>query len=91
MREKRLLLTDTAVCFEDTGRSKLTEFVTNHVLRDIDRHKSFAIVNGEVVTDEIRGDHGLTAPGFDRLVFTGSGDGVNFGEELLVNERTFFQ
>jgi hypothetical protein len=43
------------------------------------------------VTDEIGSDHGLTAPGFDRFVFTDGGDSVNFGKELLVNERTFFQ
>ena len=49
-------------------------------------------MHGEVVADEVRGDHRLAAPCFDGLaVGTGVGDGVDLGEQLLINEWAFLE
>jgi hypothetical protein len=87
-----LLLTDTAVCLEQTGRGKFTEFMAHHVFGHVNGNESFAIVDGEVVADEVGSDHRLAAPGFDGLaVGSGFGDGVDLGEKLLIDERAFLE
>lgn len=85
-----LLLTDTAVSTEDTGRREFAEFVADHVFSDVDGDEGLAVVNGEVVTDKVRGDHGFAGPCFDRLAIrTGFGDGIDLGKELLIDEWAF--
>ena len=75
---------------EDAGRSEFAEFVANHVFGHVDRNESLAIVDGEVVADEIRSDHGFARPGFDRLAIgTGFGYGIDFREKLLIDEWAF--
>jgi hypothetical protein len=55
-------------------------------------NEGLAVVDGEVVADEVRGDHRLAAPGFDGLaVGTGFGDGVDLGEQLLIDEGPFLR
>jgi len=58
-RSGGLLLTDAAVCAENAGRSEFTELVANHVLGDVHRDEGLAIVDGEVVADEVRVFMGL--------------------------------
>jgi hypothetical protein len=90
--ENRLLFADTAVTAENPGGGEFTEFVADHILGHIDRDEGFAIVDGEVVADEVRGDHGLAAPRFDGLaVGSGGGNSVDFGEQLLIDERAFLE
>jgi len=87
-----LLLTDTTVCTEYAGRCEFAEFVADHVLRDIDRNECLAVVDGEVVADEVGCDHGLAGPCFDWFaVGTGFGDGIDFGEKLLIDEWAFLE
>ena len=87
-----LLLTDTAVLTEDTGRSEFAEFVADHIFGDVNGDEGLTVVDSEVVADEIRGDHRLAAPGFNGLaVGSGFGDGVDLGEKLLINEWAFLE
>jgi hypothetical protein len=48
-------------------------------------------VNGEVVTDEVRSDHGAAAPGLDGLFIARLDCGVDFEQKLLIDVRAFFQ
>jgi hypothetical protein len=90
--QDRLFLTDTAVSLEQTGRGKFTEFVANHVFGHVNGNEGLAVVDGEVMADEIRGDHRLAAPCFDGLaVGSGFGDGVDLGEKLLIDVWAFFE
>jgi hypothetical protein len=88
---RRLLLTNTAVGLEDTGGRKLTQLVAYHVFRNENRDKGFAVVNREGLTDEVRSNHGATAPGFDGLLVAGFDRGIDLGEKLLINLWAFFQ
>jgi hypothetical protein len=53
-----LLTLLATVAAEGTRRSKLTEFVTYHVLRNVDGDVGFTVVNGDGQTYHIRNDHG---------------------------------
>ena len=87
-----LLLTDTTVGTEDAGRGEFAEFVADHVFGDVNGDEGLAVVDREVVADEVRSDHRLATPGLDGLaVGTGSGHGINLGEQLLINEGSFLE
>ncbi len=86
-----LLLTNTAVSLEDAGGRKLTQLVAHHVFGDENRDEGFSVVNGEVMTDEVRSDHGATAPGLDGLLIAGFDCCIDLAEELLIDVRAFFQ
>ena len=53
------------MAFEGTGRREFAELVTHHVLRDIDRNKLGAVVDGDRVAYEVRGNHAGAGPGLD--------------------------
>ena len=55
---------------EGLGRGELTELVANHGFGDEHRNMLATIVNGEGVSDEIRGDHRTTGPRLDDVVRT---------------------
>ena len=86
-----LFLTDTTVSLKDAGRRKLTQLVAHHVLGNKNRDEGFSVVNGEVVTDEVRSYHGAAAPGLDGLFIARLDCGVDFEQKLLIDVRAFFQ
>ena len=51
--------------------------MAHHVFGNEDRDEGFAVVDGEVVANKVRSDHGTTAPGLDGLLVTGLNSGVN--------------
>ena len=58
----------TGVAFIRSGGGKLTEFVTDHIFRYIDRNVFASVMYGKCVTHEIREDSGCAAPGFENLL-----------------------
>jgi hypothetical protein len=87
-----LFLTDTAVGTEDAGRREFAEFVADHVFGDINGDEGLAVMDCEVMADEIRSDHRLAAPCFDGLALgSGVGDGVDLSEKLLINVWAFLE
>jgi hypothetical protein len=87
-----LLFADTAVAAENPGWREFSQFVADHVFGDINGDESLTVVDGEVMADEIRGDHRLAAPGFDGLaVGSGGGDDIDLGEKLLIDVRAFLE
>ena len=74
---------------ENPGGRKFTQFVPNHVFRDIDIGERLSVVHDEGKADEIRCDHGATTPGLDRLLVAPGNGGVDLGQELLLNEGSF--
>lgn len=71
----------TSVTAEDTGGSKLTEFVTNHVLGNIDGDEFVPVMHSDGKADEIGGDHRSARPRFDRGLFA----------RLLSSDHSLFQ
>jgi hypothetical protein len=50
-----------------------------------------AVVNSNGQADELWQDHGATRPGFDRFfIFVGHGF-IRLGQQVMVNEGTFFE
>lgn len=88
---RKLLLTNSTVRLEDAGGREFAELVTDHVLRNKNGDEGLAVVNCEVVADEVGSDHGATAPGFDWLFVAGFDRGIDLSEKLLINEWAFFQ
>ena len=56
---------------EDAGRGELTEFVSHHVLRHIDRDEFVAVMDSNGLADKVGGDHGSSGPGFNRDLLIG--------------------
>ena len=65
--------------------------MAHHIFRDENGDESFPVVNGKVVTDEVRSDHGAAAPGLDGLFISRLDRGINLKKKLLIDLGTFFQ
>ena len=75
---------------ERPARGKLTEFVTDHVFRHVNRDEFFSVMNSERQADELWKNRGPARPGLDHFAVIrclGSGD---FVDQVIVAERTFF-
>ena len=77
--------------FEDSRWRKFSQLVAHHVFRHKDGVKNLAVVNEERVPHELRRNGRTTRPGLDRLFRTRFIELVDFLEEVLVDERTFFK
>ena len=66
--------------------------MTHHVFGHVNRDESLPVVDGEIMADKVRGDHGLAAPGLDGFaVGSGIGYAVDFSEQLLINVGAFLE
>lgn len=74
---------------EDAGRSELTEFVADHIFRDIDGDKLITVVNGDGLADEIRGDHRSPGPSLDSSLLIRLLSLNNSFFQFIENVRTF--
>jgi hypothetical protein len=50
-----------------------------------------AVVDRDGQADEIGQDHGAARPGFDRFFVFGGNGFFRFGQQMVVNERAFFE
>ena len=80
-----------AVLLEDTGGRKLAQLMSNHILSDKNRIKNLPVVNQESVADEIWRYRRTTRPSFDWAFDAGIVNLIDLFEEMLLNERTFFE
>jgi hypothetical protein len=78
------------VFLKDTRGRKLTELVTDHVLRYENGDKNFAVVDHEGMADEIGRHHRTARPGLDRFLYPRRIHLVDFLEKMRRNERPFF-
>ena len=65
--------------------------MAHHIFGNENRNEGFSVVNGEVVTDEVRSNHGAATPGLDGLFIARLDCGINLEQKLLIDVRTFFQ
>ena len=65
--------------------------MAHHKIRDENGDEGFSVVNGEVVTDKVRSNHGAAAPGLDGLFITRLDCGINLKQKLLIDIGTIFQ
>ena len=75
---------------ESASGCKLTEFVTYHVFRDINRDKLITIMNCDGMAHEIRGYHRCSSPSLHNNFLAAFVHGKHLILELLINIRTFF-
>ena len=85
-----LFLVIARVTAEGTGWSKLTEFVTYHVLRDVNRNELVTIVNCDCMTYKVRGDHTRARPSLNDLFFVRFIHSEHLVLQLNVDKRSFF-
>src|SRR5687767_12714137 len=79
-----------AVRLEHARRGKLAEFVADHVLGDVDGDERLAIVHAERVADEVGRDGRAAGPGLNRLLGAGLRRLLDFLEQVIIDEETFF-
>jgi hypothetical protein len=79
-----------AVSPEVASGRELPELVTNHVLRDIDRHVATAIVHADGVTDHLRKNGGVARPGLQDTLITSLIHDLDACEQLGIDVWTFF-
>ena len=70
---------------EATCERKLSELVSDHVLRDEDRDVNFSIVHTEGVTDELRHDRRTARPCLQDRLATGLIESGDFLCELRID------
>jgi hypothetical protein len=81
----------SAVTTERPGRRELSELVPDHLLGDVHVDVVPAVVNQERMPDELRRNGRSTRPRFDRLFAIRRIQPRNLLQQVLVDERTFFQ
>src|SRR5690606_12592564 len=75
---------------EGPSRRELTELVTDHVLGHVHRNELVAVVHHDVGADELRKNRGATRPGLDGAAALVPLRAFHFVEQMMVDERTFF-
>ncbi len=76
---------------ESTCERELTQLVANHLIGDIDRHVLFAVMHSNGQADELGQDHGATGPSLNRLLVLVCHGLFGLGNQVMVDEWTFFQ
>src|SRR5512143_132674 len=79
------------VALERAGRRELAELVPHHRLRHEDGNVLPAVVNGEGVTQEVRGDDATARPRLDDVLGPGRVLNVHLLLEVAVNEGALLQ
>lgn len=70
---------------------KLSEFVSNHLFRDVDGRELFAVMNSEGETDEFWWDVAIASPRLDDLLLLFCDHIHNLPEKLRIYVRAFFE
>jgi hypothetical protein len=71
---------------EEPGRSKLSQFMPNHVFGYEDRNEFLAVVNRERVADHIWNDSGPSGPGLNDLSILILIHPLYLLKQMIVNE-----
>src|SRR5437879_298431 len=80
-----------AVRLERAGHRELTQPVTDHVLRDVDRNELLAVVDGERVADELRRDRRAARPRLQHLLLPAPVQLLHPREQRLVDVRPLLE
>ena len=75
---------------KDSRRRKFSKLVAHHVFRDKDGVKDFPVMHEEGMTYEIGGNRGSARPSLDRFFDRAFIHLVDFLEQVLIDEWTFF-
>src|SRR3954452_12739248 len=86
----RVLLLSGVVA-EGPRRAELAQLVTDHRLRDVDRHVLATVVHSDRVTNHVGDDGAATAPGLDDPSFAGGVLRVDLLQQVIVDERALLQ
>jgi hypothetical protein len=80
-------LADRRVALEDAREREFTQLVADHVLGDVHRHVLLAVVHGDGQADELGHDGRAPRPGLDRTFVVPGARLVDFGHQVMVDER----
>ena len=72
-------------------RRKLTQLVTDHILRDVDGNELLAVVNGQRVPHHFRNDGRTTRPGLHYCLATRFIHDLDLSKQVFVYERSLLQ
>src|SRR5437773_2067539 len=90
-RERGRSLLGRGVRLERAGHRELTQPVTDHVLRDVDRNELLAVVDGERVADELRRDRRAARPRLQHLLLPAPVQLLHPREQRLVDVRPLLE
>ena len=79
----------TCVTTERAGRSKFSEFVTNHVLRNEDRNVLSTVVDGKSVSDHVGGDRRSTAPSLNEPLLATIVQVKDLLHKVVIDKKSF--
>ena len=76
---------------KSAGNAELAEFVSDHIFRDKDAVKHFAVVHHKGEPDKLRHDGAIARPCLDGVAAAGIMGPLDLPEQFLVYERAFFR
>ena len=74
-----------------SGRSELTESMSDHFFIDVDTYELSSVVYSECVSDEIRNDLSSSIPNFDNFLVSVSFSLLDLFEDLRMNSESFLE
>src|SRR5690349_18497858 len=77
--------------FERARWREFTQLVAYHVFRYVYRHVFATVVYCERVAHELRENRRTTRPSFNDDFLIGTGQLINFLDQVAIHERSFFQ
>src|SRR6266852_1392146 len=80
-----------AMAAEHTGGREFSELMSDHVLGDVKPRKLAAVMHQEGLADEFRNDRAIARPGFERFATAAALLAIHFGQQALIDVRSFFQ
>src|SRR5262249_49841549 len=86
-RFERLL---PAVSLEDPSGRELPEFMSDHVLGDVDGDEFAPVVDRDRMPDHVGNDRGTARPGLDDLLFTSRVQLGHLLGQVVIDERALF-
>ena len=81
--------TVSRVAIERPCGGELSELVSDHIFRHIDRNELPSIMNRKGIADHFGNDRGTPRSCLDDPLFSSLNQSVNFLEQMVVNKRTF--
>ena len=76
--------------FEDSGWSKFSEFMADHILSNKDRNKLSPIMDGKSVAHELWENGGATRPSAEHPFIHGIIHALHSLNQIFIHERSFF-
>lgn len=75
---------------KDSRQRKFSKFMTYHIFSDVNSYERLTIVHTESVPNEVGSNRRPAGPSLDRLFRTSLYRFLDFLEQVVIDEKTFF-